>query len=39
MRPGIEDALIQGSRIRLVLAADAPDGVRRGCAGPWRANL
>ncbi|HZF61889.1 MAG TPA: ATP-binding cassette domain-containing protein [Desulfovibrio sp.] len=29
MRPGIEDALIQGSRIRLVLAADAPDDLRR----------
>ncbi|MTJ91783.1 MAG: ABC transporter ATP-binding protein [Desulfovibrio sp.] len=30
MRPGIEDALIQGSRIRLVLAADAPESLRRG---------
>ena len=29
MRPGIEDALIQGSRIRLVLAADAPESLRR----------
>lgn len=29
MRPGIEDALIQGSRIRLVLAANAPDELRR----------
>lgn len=29
MRPGIEDALIQGSRIRLVLAADAPEDLRR----------
>ncbi|UIB01313.1 ATP-binding cassette domain-containing protein [Desulfovibrio desulfuricans] len=29
MRPGIEDALIQGSRIRLVLAANAPDDLRR----------
>ena len=29
MRPGIEDALIQGSRIRLVLAADAPGSLRR----------
>ncbi len=29
MRPGIEDALIQGSRIRLALAADAPDDLRR----------
>ena len=29
MRPGIEDALIQGSRIRLVLAADAPERLRR----------
>ena len=28
MRPGIEDALIQGSRIRLVLAADAPESLR-----------
>ena len=28
MRPGIEDALIQGSRIRLVLAADAPQDLR-----------
>ena len=29
MRTGIEDALIQGSRIRLVLAANAPDDLRR----------
>lgn len=29
MRSGIEDALIQGSRIRLVLAANAPDDLRR----------
>ena len=29
MRPGIEDALIQGSRIRLVLAANAPESLRR----------
>ena len=29
MRPGIEDALIQGSRIRLVLAADAPESLHR----------
>ena len=29
MRPGIEDALIQGRRIRLVLAANAPDELRR----------
>lgn len=29
MRTGIEDALIQGSRIRLVLAANAPDELRR----------
>ena len=29
MRPGFEDALIQGSRIRLVLAANAPDDLRR----------
>lgn len=29
MRPGVEDALIQGSRIRIVLAADAPDDLRR----------
>ena len=29
MRQGIEDALIQGSRIRLVLAADAPESLRR----------
>ncbi|WP_298996343.1 ATP-binding cassette domain-containing protein [uncultured Desulfovibrio sp.] len=29
MRSGIEDALIQGSRIRLVLAANAPDNLRR----------
>jgi len=29
MRHGIEDALIQGSRIRLVLAADAPEDLRR----------
>ena len=29
MHPGIEDALIQGSRIRLVLAANAPDDLRR----------
>ena len=28
MRSGIEDALIQGSRIRLVLAADAPENLR-----------
>ncbi|MGE9985765.1 ATP-binding cassette domain-containing protein [Desulfovibrio sp. SGI.169] len=28
MRPGVEDALIQGSRLRLVLAADAPDDLR-----------
>lgn len=27
-RPGVEDALIQGSRIRLVLAADAPPALR-----------
>lgn len=30
MRPGIEDALVQGSRIRLVLAADAPEDLRSG---------
>lgn len=30
MRPGIEDALVQGSRIRLVLAADAPEDLRNG---------
>ncbi len=30
MRPGIEDALVQGSRIRLVLAADAPEELRSG---------
>ena len=29
MRPGIEDALVQGSRIRLVLAKDAPPELRR----------
>ena len=29
MRPGIEDALIQGSRIRLVLAAEAPESLHR----------
>lgn len=29
MRSGIEDALIQGSRIRLVLTANAPDDLRR----------
>lgn len=29
MRSGIEDALIQGSRIRLVLAANASDNLRR----------
>lgn len=29
MRPGIEDALVQGSRIRLVLARDAPPELRR----------
>ncbi|SDF02945.1 ATP-binding cassette domain-containing protein [Desulfovibrio legallii] len=28
MRPGVEDALIQGSRLRLVLAADAPPDLR-----------
>lgn len=28
MRPGVEDALIQGSRLRLVLAADAPAALR-----------
>ena len=31
MRPGIEDALIQGSRIRLVLAADAPKACAAKC--------
>ncbi|WP_291441458.1 ATP-binding cassette domain-containing protein, partial [Desulfovibrio sp.] len=30
MRPAIEDALVQGSRIRLVLAADAPEELRSG---------
>ncbi|OXS27977.1 MAG: ABC transporter [Desulfovibrio sp. MES5] len=29
MRPGIEDALVQGSRIRLVLAKDAPPELQR----------
>ncbi|MDD4701129.1 MAG: ATP-binding cassette domain-containing protein [Desulfovibrio sp.] len=29
MRPGIEDALVQGSRIRLVLAENAPPELRR----------
>ena len=28
MRPGVEDALIQGARLRLVLAADAPPALR-----------
>lgn len=29
MRPGVVDALIQGSSLRVVLAADAPDTVRK----------